>query len=99
LVRSAKSDASKALGSLPNVELIEGKYEDIPAIFGAAGSLWGLFLVLAVGGDEVKWGKTFVDEAKKAGVQHVVYSGVDRRGLEKTPVEHVSKRKRKFNSL
>lgn len=91
LVRNPKSDSAKALAVLPNVTVIEGKYENVPAIFESAGApLWGVFMVLAVGSDEVKWGKEIIDHVKKVGVEHFVYSGVDKRNAADTGVEHVS---------
>ncbi|KAI0392933.1 hypothetical protein F5Y17DRAFT_459378 [Xylariaceae sp. FL0594] len=86
------------------IKLIEGDLDDVPAIFAAAdelkvGPIWGVYSVqVSMGKDvtvdrEIAQGYALVDEALKNGVQHFVYSSVERGGdveswENKTPIPH-----------
>lgn len=63
--------------SLPNVTIIEGSLSD-PAVIKELfkGSPQLAFINTTHWGDEVAIGKAIADEAKKAGVQHVIYSSM-----------------------
>ncbi|KAJ4003863.1 hypothetical protein NW752_011991 [Fusarium irregulare] len=95
--RNKESPSAKKLAAKsPNIKLIEGDLDSIPALFQAAkqaaGSvpIWGVYSVqLSMGKGvtlegEVRQGKGLVDESIKAGVKHFVYSSVDRGGDEKS---------------
>jgi len=78
LVRNKASEKAKALESL-GAELAEGDFENVTSLATALQGVHGVFSMqdFAHGVDtEVKQGKTLADLAKKAGVQHVVYSSV-----------------------
>ncbi|CAN5482474.1 NmrA/HSCARG family protein [soil metagenome] len=78
LVRNKASDKAKGLESL-GAELVEADFEDITSLVTALQGVHGVFSMqdFAHGADtEVKQGKTIADLAKKAGVNHVVYSSV-----------------------
>ena len=92
LTRNAQSDAAQKLRSKSDkVNVISGNLNDCPAIFkstGGPGSIWGVFSLQAGGAAqkgaseniEEKQGMGLVDAAIEAGVQHFVYSSVDRGG-------------------
>lgn len=102
--RNAQSASAKRLAAKSDrIKLVEGDLNATPALFAsakaAAGSvpLWGVFSVQAVQNskkeDETRQGNAVIDEAIKAGVQHLVYSSVERGGDERswnnpTPVPH-----------
>ena len=100
---SRKAQALQSKGN--NVVLVQGHLDDVPALFASArqasptGQVWGVFsLQLSMGKGvthegEIRQGKALVDEGRKAGVTHFVYSSVDRGGDEKswenpTSVQH-----------
>jgi uncharacterized protein YbjT (DUF2867 family) len=72
--REAQSLALQGLG------VVKGDLEDPASIAGAAAGVYGIYSVQdfwAVGAKrEVQQGKNVADAAKKAGVQHFVYSSV-----------------------
>lgn len=82
LTRSPNGTAAKKLASLSlAVKLVEGDFADIPGLFASLSPApWGAFFVHAVGAGEAEHGKQFVDESIKAGVRHIVVTGVDRGG-------------------
>lgn len=101
--RNAQSASAKSLAAKSDrIKLVEGNLDATTALLAsakaAAGSvpLWGVFSVQTVGKkieDEARQGKALVDESIKAGVQHFVYSSVERGGDERswsnpTPVQH-----------
>lgn len=106
VTRNAQSASAKRLAAKsPSVKLVEGDLDSVPALFQSAkkvaGSLplWGVYSVQVSMGKgvtlegEVKQGKAIIDESVKAGVQHFVYSSVERGGDERswsnpTPVPH-----------
>ncbi|GAB4036038.1 NmrA/HSCARG family protein [Spirosoma jeollabukense] len=78
LVRHKASEKAKALESL-GAELVEGDFEDIKSLDEALLDAYGVFSMqdFSHGADtEVKQGKTLADLAKKAVVNHFVYSSV-----------------------
>lgn len=103
--RNAQSASAKRLAAKSDrIKLVQGDLDATPALLAsakaAAGSvpLWGVFSVQAMQNskkmeDETKQGKALIDESIKAGVQHFVYSSVERGGDERswdnpTPVPH-----------
>lgn len=106
VTRNAQSPSAKRLAAKsPNIKLVEGDLESIPSLFQSAKKvagaipLWGVYSIQTSGGkaaileEEVRHGKGLIDESIKAGVQHFVYSSVDRGGDERswdnpTPVPH-----------
>ncbi|KAK8189297.1 uncharacterized protein BKA78DRAFT_354452 [Phyllosticta capitalensis] len=85
---SAKRLAHKS----PQIKLVQGDLDDVPAVFDTAkkmaggAQIWGVFSVqLAMGKGasserEERQGIALIDEAVKNGVQHFVYSSVERGG-------------------
>lgn len=89
VTRKPDSPSAQKLASLsPNIKVIQGDLNDVPAIFTAARAvapvIWGVYSVqLAMGvanSVEIAQGKAMVDESLKHGVKHFVYSSVDRGG-------------------
>jgi uncharacterized protein YbjT (DUF2867 family) len=90
LTRNPKSAAAQELAK-SGVELVQGDLEDPASLERAARGVYGVFSVQdfwAVGAKrEVQQGKNLADAAKKAGVQHFVYSSVG--GAERnTGIDH-----------
>ncbi|SFE59491.1 NmrA/HSCARG family protein [Spirosoma endophyticum] len=78
LVRDRAGEKAKTLETL-GAELVEGDFENIKSLDNALQGVHGVFSMqdFARGVDtEVKQGKTVADLAKKAGVNHFVYSSV-----------------------
>ncbi|KAJ0123627.1 NmrA-like family domain-containing protein 1 [Diaporthe amygdali] len=105
VTRNAQSASAQRLAAKSDrIKIVEGDLDATPALFAsakaAAGSvpLWGVFSVQALQSskkseDETRQGKALVDESVKAGVEHFVYSSVERGGDERswsnpTPVPH-----------
>ncbi|KAL6406464.1 nucleoside-diphosphate-sugar epimerase family protein [Ilyonectria robusta] len=104
VTRNAQSASAKRLAAKSSsIKLVEGDLDAAPALFAsakaAAGTtpLWGVFSVQAMSDRksdrETQQGKAMVDESIKAGVQHFVYSSVERGGDERswsnpTPIPH-----------
>jgi uncharacterized protein YbjT (DUF2867 family) len=96
VTRDANSAGAKKLASKsPLIKVIQGSYDDIPALFKTARDVtgqpvWGVFSVQVAMGKgaspekEEKQGKALVDESIKQGVKHFVQSSVDRGGDEKS---------------
>jgi uncharacterized protein YbjT (DUF2867 family) len=90
LTRNASSAKAQALASKPNVELLQGDLDDSPAIFTKAGgkdSIWGVFLVTVPDmrskdavEKELSQGYALIDAAVENGVEHFVFTSVDRGG-------------------
>jgi len=102
---SAKSLVSK----YPSIKLVKGDLNDVPAIFksaqavleaeGKPSKIWGVYSVQTAMGpgtsseNEEAQGKALIDESLNHGVEHFVYSSVERGGNEKswtnpTPIPH-----------
>ena len=79
LTRNPSSHASQELGR-QGVEVLQGDLEDPSSLERASHGVYGIYSVQdfwAVGAKrEVQQGKNLADAAKKAGVQHFVYSSV-----------------------
>ena len=102
LTRNTESQNAKRLVENPKVELIQGDLDDAGAIFektGGMGSIWGVFLVTlpALGKKdaieiEARQGNNLIDASVANGVEHFVFSSVDRGGVKSesspTPVPH-----------
>lgn len=99
LTRNTESAAAKKLASHAQVTLLAGNMDQCEAIFdkaGGHGAVWGVFAMQTVDfrdtGKEEQQGKALVDAALAAGVQHFVYSSVDRGGANSdhtpTPISH-----------
>lgn len=93
----ASPGAQRLQTKSPNtIKLVQGDLNDCPALFAAARAafgapIWGVFSVQTAMGQtgpggkaavEVAQGKAVIDEARKAGVSHFVYSSVERGGDE-----------------
>lgn len=105
VTRDASSNSSQKLAKKSqSIKLVQGNLDDVPAIFKAAKEvvkepIWGVYSVQISMGKgvtyegEIAQGKAMVDESVKNGVEHFVYSSVDRGGDEKsweveTPIPH-----------
>ncbi|KAI1338229.1 NAD(P)-binding protein [Xylariaceae sp. FL0016] len=105
VTRDATSASAQRLAAKsPTIELVQGNLDDVSAIFKEAHKLcrepvWGVYSVqVSMGKDvtfesEVRQGKTLIDESIKEGVEHFVYSSVERGGDEaswdnQTPIPH-----------
>ncbi|KAF2787570.1 NmrA family protein [Melanomma pulvis-pyrius CBS 109.77] len=97
---SASPSALKLAERHPNVQLVQGDLNNVPALFDSAKSalkeagkeekIWGVYSVQVSMGPgvtvetEVVQGCALIDESIKHGVSHFVYSSVDRGGNEKS---------------
>lgn len=108
VTRKADSPAALDLVKrYPRVKLVEGNLDDVPALFESAKiiageqqlPIWGVYSVQVSMGPgvtfagEVKQGRALIDCAIENGVQHFVYSSVERGGDERswqnsTPIPH-----------
>lgn len=84
----------------PNVTLVQGDLNDVPALFtsaqdalkaaGKTDKIWGVYSVQISMGpgvtleSEIAQGTALIDESIKHGVSHFVYSSVDRGGNQKS---------------
>ena len=79
LTRNPAAQAAKELAR-QGVEVVQGDLEDPPSLERVCRGVYGIYSVQdfwAVGAKrEVQQGKNLADAAKKAGVQHFVYSSV-----------------------
>ncbi|GAB7329704.1 hypothetical protein MBLNU13_g01437t1 [Cladosporium sp. NU13] len=85
VTRDAASGSSKALAVKSNVHVVEGDFDHPEAIFQKVPNVWGLFSVTTAPIDikgaaaiEERQGKAMTKAAIEAGVQHIVYTSVDR---------------------
>jgi uncharacterized protein YbjT (DUF2867 family) len=80
LVRDPEKPTAKKLAE-QGIEIVQGNLNDLPSLEAAMNSVYGVFSVQQFwegGFDmEVQQGKNVADAAKKAGVQHFVYTSVD----------------------
>lgn len=88
LTRNASSVKAKSLASKPSVTVVEGDYASASRIFSNHGPIYGVFLVTTMGkaGEEEAQATPIITEAAKAGVEHVVFTSVDRGGAGKSEV-------------
>jgi uncharacterized protein YbjT (DUF2867 family) len=88
LTRNASSESAKALAAKPNVTVVEGDATTPAPIFSAHGPIYGVFLVttFAPGKESVEEAQAgpVIEEAVKNGVEHFVFTSVDRGGAEKS---------------
>ncbi|KAJ9132393.1 NAD(P)-binding protein [Coniochaeta hoffmannii] len=96
VTRNPDSHAAQRLSQqAPNITVVQGNLNDVEALFESAkkladGPVWGVYSMqnpLAKGESielEEQQGKALVDAALKSGVQHFVYSSVDRGGDDKS---------------
>ena len=98
--KAASPSALKLTEKYPNVKIVEGDLNDVPALFvsaqnalkeaGKEPQIWGVYSVQVSMGPgvtvetEVMQGNTLIDESIKHGVSHFVYSSVDRGGNAKS---------------
>ena len=84
LTRNPGSERSRALTAL-GIEMVEGDFDDAESLDRALTGAYGAFSVQqyrGVGVDgEIRQGKAFADAAKRAGVQHFVYTSVAKAPL------------------
>jgi len=97
--------AQKLQAKGKNIKVVQGDQDDVPGLFKNAreaapgGQIWGVYSVQISQGKgvthdgEIKQGNAMIDESVKAGVQHFVYSSVERGGDEaswktETPIPH-----------
>lgn len=67
---------AQELEDLPNVTLVEGSLEDKDLVAGLFKGAQLAFINTISWGDEVAIGKSLADAAKKAGIQHYIYSSM-----------------------
>ena len=79
LTRNPDSEGAKALSAL-GVEMVRGDFDDTASLDAALAGAYGAYSVQqyrGIGVDaEIRQSKAFADAAKRAGVQHFVYSSV-----------------------
>ena len=102
---ASSASAQKLLAKSESIKLIEGNLDDAAQLFAAAKQaadgkpIWGVYSVQISMGKgvtvegEIKQGNDLIDESIKNGVQHFVYSSVERGGDERsweneTPINH-----------
>ncbi|KAL0257070.1 hypothetical protein SLS55_007880 [Diplodia seriata] len=80
VTRDSSSDSAKALEKQSaKIKAVQGDLNDPEAIFTAAGSpIWGVFSVQLPGSEEEAQGNALVDAALAHGVQHFVFTSVER---------------------
>ena len=88
LTRNPSSAKAKALAARPNVTVVEGDPTSPAAIFEAHKPIYGVFLVTAFAPGkaamEEQQATPMIDEALKNGVEHFVFTSVDRGGPVKS---------------
>lgn len=86
LTRDASSARARALASKPKVTVVEGDLASIADALSKHGPIYGVFLVTVAGDAEAeeRLAKSVVAEAIKAGVEHFIFSSVDRGGADRT---------------
>jgi uncharacterized protein YbjT (DUF2867 family) len=83
LTRNAKSASAQKLASKPNISLVEGNLDDVPAIFRQLPqSVHGVFSIQVPLKPKVEeqQGKALVDSAASHGVKHFIYTSAERGG-------------------
>ncbi len=93
LTRNTSSSSAESLSSKPNVTVVEGDPANPGPIFITHKPIYGVFSVTALGtkaGQEEIQAQPLIDESIKNGVDHFVFTSVDRGGpgvSEKNPTE------------
>jgi uncharacterized protein YbjT (DUF2867 family) len=84
LTRNQNSDASMALSAL-GVEMVRGDFDDPESLDAALQGAYGAFSVQQYRGvgveGEIRQSKAFADAAKRAGIEHFVYTSVSKAPL------------------
>jgi len=84
LTRNPDSDTSRELAAL-GIEMVRGDFDDAESLDRALAGAYGAFSVQqyrGVGVDgEIRQGKAFADAAKRAGIEHFVYTSVAKATL------------------
>jgi len=84
LTRNPDSDTARALSAL-GIEMVRGDFDDAESLDAALSGAYGAFSVQqyrGVGVDgEIRQGRAFADAAKRAGVEHFVYTSVAKATL------------------
>nr|NIW24717.1 NmrA family NAD(P)-binding protein [Gammaproteobacteria bacterium] len=84
LTRNPNSERARAMTAL-GIEMVQGNFDDPESLDAALAGAYGAFSVQqyrGVGVDgEIRQGKAFADAAKRAGVQHFVYTSVAKATL------------------
>ncbi|KAI9803804.1 MAG: hypothetical protein M1825_001684 [Sarcosagium campestre] len=75
-IRSKEGLVAQELAGLPNVDLVVGSLEDAALVKNLFPGAHLAFINTTSWGDEVAIGRSLADAAKKAGVQHFVYSSM-----------------------
>lgn len=77
-VHSKDGLVAEELADLPNVTLIEGRLLDNAALIETlfSGAQYAFINTISMAGDEVRIGKALADAAKRARVQHYIYSSM-----------------------
>ncbi len=79
LTRNPDSERARALSAL-GVEMVRGDFDDTASLDAALAGAYGAYSVQQYRGigvdEEIRQSKAFADAAKRAGVQHFVYSSV-----------------------
>ena len=85
LTRDPNSDRARAMTAL-GIEMVQGDFDDPESLDHALAGAYGAFSVQqyrGVGVDgEIRQGKAFADAAKRAGVQHFIYTSVAKATLD-----------------
>ncbi|KAL5119223.1 hypothetical protein ACEQ8H_002934 [Pleosporales sp. CAS-2024a] len=101
VTRDANSSSAKRITeTYPDVQLVQGNLDDVPALFTSAktaltdadkeAKIWGVYSVQVSMGPgtsvegEIKQGTSLIDESIHQGVTHFVYSSVDRGGNQRS---------------
>lgn len=91
LTRNKTSSSAQQLAQNPNVNIVQGDFNDVPAIFSQIQApLWGIFIVttpLKGAQLEEDQGLALVQAAVEAKVAHIVFTATDRGGQIKSDTE------------
>lgn len=79
LTRNASSKGAQALASKPNITVVEGDHTSLGSIFEKHKPIYGVFSVTAIPKEEEQ-AQPLIDESIKNGVEHFVFTSVDRGG-------------------
>lgn len=80
-VNSTDGPVAKELQSLHNVTVIPGSLSDVKLVTRLFAGVSKAFINTIPWGDEIAIGKSLADAAKKAGVQHYIYSSMPDHGI------------------
>lgn len=76
VTRTTDGEKAKALRD-EGAEVVAGSINDRESVKAAVAGAYGVYLVTLVSPDEAQVGKAAADECKNAGIQHLVFSGLD----------------------